>query len=354
MYFLYAWRNIQKLITSIFEGSGSLSGKTSTDSPFTSGGAKGPPAPQQQLPSPPQQIPVIPLQFTPPQPTPPQPPAHAGQLPRYNHGKVYATKLLKESGQADVYEGMQVNNDNSKVEVALKIFRREEDWNDCKVEIMSLCRVSGHPNVMEVLNFFEVPKPCMVMRLIRGGDLMDFLKKEGALKLEYAVHLLRGIGQGLAHLHNNGIAHRDMKSPNILIHVQGKSIHPVLIDLGMGKRVGFDSSVHTVVMKGTFLWMAPEMMETYSSTLKIDIYALGIIMWEIFSGKVPFSEYNFTTGFQLQHSVCKTHTRPSIDRLNPATGVKPGHVALMQKCWAADPKSRPTATEFLRELEKCL
>lgn len=180
-----------------------------------------------------------------------------------------------------MYEGVQVNNDNTKAEVALKIFRSEEDWNDCKEEIMSLCRVSGHPNVMEVLNFFEVPKPCMVMKLIRGGDLMDFLKKEGALKLEYAVHLLRGIGQGLAHLHNNGIAHRDMKSPNILIHIRGKSIQPVLIDLGMGKRVGFDSSVHTVVKKGTFLWMAPEMMKANSSTLylRIGYHHVGDILW---------------------------------------------------------------------------
>ena len=316
------------------------------------------PSPPPQ-PSPPQRFPV-----TPPQQFPLQPPAHGSppnhfspnhlnsQLPHYNNGKIYATILLKNSGQADVYEGVRVSNDSSTVEVALKIFRSEDDWNDCKVELMTLLRAGGHANVMEVLDFFEKPKPCMVMRLVRGGDLMDYLEKHGALKVDVAVSVLRGIALGLQHLHSHGIAHRDMKSPNILLQLP--SMDPVLIDLGMGKFVGSGSvTAHTTGAKGTLLWMAPEMMTDNLSGRKIDIYALGIIMWEIFSGQVPFNEYNFGNFGQFVLHVGIHNKRPSIDVVRRAAGVKPGHVALIQKCWVADPDNRPTATEFLQELEGC-
>ena len=251
-----------------------------------------------------------------------------------------------------MYDGVRVSNDNSTVEVALKIFRSEDDWNDCKVELKNLLRAGGHANVMEVLDFFEKPKPCMVMRLVRGGDLMDYLEKHGALKVDVAVSVLRGIALGLQHLHSHGIAHRDMKSPNILLQLP--SMDPVLIDLGMGKFVGSGSvTAHTTGAKGTLLWMAPEMMTDNLSGRKIDIYALGIIMWEIFSGQVPFNEYNFGNFGQFVLHVGIHNKRPSIDVVRRAAGVKPGHVALIQKCWVADPDSRPTATEFLQELEGC-
>ncbi len=76
---------------------------------------------------------------------PPSPSIHVtpnqtnSQLPHYYNDKLYATKLLKNSGQqADVYEGVRVSRDNSRVKVALKIFRNEDDWDDCKVELISL------------------------------------------------------------------------------------------------------------------------------------------------------------------------------------------------------------------------
>jgi serine/threonine protein kinase len=236
------------------------------------------------------------------------------------------------------------------VEVALKIFREKDDWDACKVELKSLFKAGGHANVMEVLDFFEVPKPCMIMRLVRGGDLKDYLKKHGALKIDTAVRVLRGIAMGLQHLHSHGIVHRDMKSPNVLLQLP--SMDPVLIDLGMGKMVG-SAITHTKAIKGTLLWMAPEMITEKSSGKKIDIYALGIIMWEIFSGKVPFNEFDFDNIGEFIIQVCTKNKRPSIDVVRQTAGVKSGHVALIQKCWVKDPDSRPTATEFLQELKDC-
>ena len=288
---------------------------------------------------------------------PPSPRIHVtpnqtnSQLPHYNNGKLYAIKkTVENSGQADVYEGVRVSSDNSRVEVALKIFRNEDDRDDCKVELISLFKASGHANVMEVLDFFEKPKPCMVMRLVRGGDLMDYLKKHGALKVDKDVHVLRGIAMGSEHVHSHGIVHRDMKSPNELLQLP--SMDPVLIDLGIGKLVG-SATARTIEIKGTSLWMAPEMMTDNLSGRKIDIYALGIIMWEIFSGQVTLNEFNFGNIAVFIIQVCTENKRPSVDVVRRIAGVKPGHVALIQKCWGKDPDSRPTATEFLQVLKDC-
>ena len=82
------------------------------------------------------------------------------------------------------------------------------------------------------MDFFEVPKPSFVMSLVVGGDLMDYLEKNGALNRRDSIIVLRGIGEGLQHLHAHNLAHRDLKSPNVLIRVP--SMEPVLIDLGLG------------------------------------------------------------------------------------------------------------------------
>ena len=234
--------------------------------------------------------------------------------------------------------------------MALKSFRNEDDWDDCKVELIRLFKAGCHANVMEVLDFFEKPKPCMIMQLVRGGDLMDYLKKHGALKVDNAVHILRWIAKGSEHVHSHGIVHRGMKSPNELLQLP--SMDPVLIDLGIGKLVG-SATARTIEIKGISLWMAPEMMTDNLSGRKIDIYALGIITWEIFSGQVPFNELNFGNIAVFIIQVCTENKRPSIDVVRRTAGVKPGRVALIQKCWCKDPDSRPTATESLQVLKDC-
>jgi len=146
---------------------------------------------------------------------------------------------------------------------------------------------------MEVLDFYEVPKPCFVMRFVVGGDLLDYIEMHGALDTNESFVILKGIGDGLKHLHGNQIVHCDLKSPNILLEDDGYSIRPVLIDLGLGRMLedGPSSSLKdTDGMKGSVVWMAPEMIKDNKWGSKTDMYALGIIMWEILSGKISLRE----------------------------------------------------------------
>jgi Protein tyrosine and serine/threonine kinase len=127
-----------------------------------------------------------------------------GELPHY--GDVVATRLLKKSGQADVYAGQKVGHAG---EVAIKVFRDASDWKDCKAELLAIVKIPEHPNLVAILDFFEVPLPCLVMNLIHGGDLRDYLNAHPEGVSGQAMRdMIHGIASGLAHLHTSKMVHR--------------------------------------------------------------------------------------------------------------------------------------------------
>lgn len=190
---------------------------------------------------------------------------------KYGHNGCFrATKLLKESGQANVYLGKQ----NNSQDVVLKIYHKTTDWDDCSKEVIRLMELPEHDHVIRVLDFFEEPKPCVVMPFIAGCDLMDYIEKNGPMDEFSALIVLTNIAKGLRHLHLHHVIHKDMKSPNILIELP--QFRVVLIDLGMGEYIGNDThELQADQPEGTLLWMAPEMMVTGKYNEKLDIYALG-------------------------------------------------------------------------------
>ena len=105
--------------------------------------------------------------------------------------------------------------------------------------------------------------PAFIMRFVAGGDLQDYLDKKGKLSGNHAVRLLKGIGEGLWHLHSNAVVHHDLKSPNILLEGKGSEMPPIVIDLGLGKEMNGaheDIQFQTRGVMGMAGWMAPEMI----------------------------------------------------------------------------------------------
>lgn len=272
------------------------------------------------------------------------------ELPVYDNGRICAKKRLKDSGQAQVYKGIMQGKDGSKQTVAIKVFKCKTDWDDCKQELMTLLRMSGHPNVMEVLDFYETPKPSFVMRFVAGGDLRDYLDKKGKITGKHATHILHGIGKGLCHLHSNGIVHRDLKSMNILLEKKGKAQTPVLIDLGLGKAMDPDSATdefQTVGCLGTASWMAPEMASQGKWSPKTDMYALGVIMWEVLTGDYPYQGmgWNQVLGF-----VVRKNGRPDYAGQMDKAKVSKENRDIVESLWHKDPAKRPSAEDFLARI----
>uniref|UniRef100_A0A7S2XPP9 Protein kinase domain-containing protein n=1 Tax=Attheya septentrionalis TaxID=420275 RepID=A0A7S2XPP9_9STRA len=270
-------------------------------------------------------------------------------LPSYDSGGIVATKELVNSGQAVVYRGTMRNKEGgkNKQDVAIKVFKNRKDWDDCKQELMSLLKISGHTNVMEVLDFFEVPMPAFVMRYVCGGDLMNHLSKKGKFTGKRAVSLLQGIGEGLRHLHSHAIVHRDLKSANILLEGKGSALRPVLIDLGLGKAVpkslAEGKQYQTRGFCGTAHGAAPEMISSGMWSTKSDMYALGIIMWEILTGSFPYIDKK---GFREVISFVHANGRPDAGEMQREK-VSQKHQQLVKSLWDKDPAKRPSSDEFL-------
>lgn len=270
------------------------------------------------------------------------------------------TKKLKESGQAQVYAGKR-GEDN----VAVKVFSMDEGEDDAKAayktELRMVLKMSKHQNVVEVFDFFETPAPALVMRLIEGEDLMDYLKKNGKCSEEEGKKLAIGIAKGLCHLHKHGVIHRDLKSLNVLRQKDGT---PVIIDMGLSAELerkrkptvtmtmqqmcsslaATHVSDKTKGFRGSIPWMAPEMISQRVWSEKIDVYAFGLVMWEIFAGRAPFiDEDEEVEGLELMGRILGGERPP----MESCSQIGPDLRAVMVDCWHADPRKRPSMKRVL-------
>jgi serine/threonine-protein kinase len=129
------------------------------------------------------------------------------------------------------------------------------------------------------------------MEWVDGLDLASFLGQRGTLSLAAALPVLRGIADALDHAHSRGVIHRDLKPANILLRATAETgdIVPMLVDFGLAK-VSDGLSLTGTGAIGTIAYMAPEQIESAKAvTPKTDLYALGIIAYEMLSGQPPFT-----------------------------------------------------------------
>ncbi len=141
-------------------------------------------------------------------------------------------------------------------------------------------------NIVKYLGFeiFE-GKPVMVMELVRGGSLRDKIGKVGKQKkidISEAISILRGVLNGLKIIHKKHIIHRDIKPENILL--DGRT--PKIADLGIGRMISPDEMASTAV--GTLFYMPPELLLGKPATFNVDIWSLGVTLYEMVTGEFPF------------------------------------------------------------------
>ncbi len=240
---------------------------------------------------------------------------------------------LGQGGMGIVYKARDRSLDEI---VAIKILRPDFAQDPRMAERFKseirLARRVRHPNVCAIHDYGEDHGLLYIsMEYVEGVDLKRVLREHGAFPPEEAYPVAIQIAEGLQAVHDAGIIHRDLKAPNIMSDGAG---HTRLMDFGIAKREGEGTRTATGHIVGTPEYMSPEQAQGHRVDFRSDIYALGIVVYEIFTGRVPFrGETPIST--ILKH----LHDPPPLE---PPEGLAiPAAVrAVLGRCLAKDPAER--------------
>jgi serine/threonine-protein kinase len=200
-------------------------------------------------------------------------------------GRYRIVALLGKGGMGEVYRAEDLTLEQP---VALKFlpeaWARNEDALARFRNEVRVARQVSHPNVCRVYDLGELDGLCFLsMEYVDGEDLGSLLRRIGRLPADKAIEIARKLCAGLAAAHEKGVLHRDLKPANIMLDSRGQVL---LTDFGLagiaGEIEGRD------VTSGTPAYMAPEQLAGEEVTVRSDIYSLGLVLYEIFTGKLPF------------------------------------------------------------------
>src|SRR5260370_15139080 len=202
--------------------------------------------------------------------------------------------------------------------VALKFLPEEASRNQRLLERfhgeVRVARLVSHPNVCRVYDIGEIEgMPFISMEYVDGEDLASLLLRIGRLPGDKAIETARKLCAGLAAAHDRGVIHRDLKPQNIMMNRRGEV---VIMDFGLAAIA--DQLSGAEVRNGTPAYMAPEQLRGEAVTAKSDIYALGLVLYEIFTGKRPFDAKNVQQLIDMQESAHLTSMTTVPAEIRPA------------------------------------
>jgi serine/threonine-protein kinase len=205
------------------------------------------------------------------------------------HGRYEILEPLGRGGMGMVYKARDRTLDET---VAIKVLRPEFAQDPTMAERfkseIKLARKVRHKNVCAIHDFDEDRGLLYIsMEFVEGMDLKRVLKEKGALPTAEAYEVAIQVADGLQAVHESGIIHRDLKTPNIIVDARGVAR---LMDFGIAKRHGAEGGTLTATgqVVGTPEYMSPEQAQGHKLDPRSDLYALGIVIYEVFTGAVPF------------------------------------------------------------------
>ena len=143
----------------------------------------------------------------------------------------------------------------------------------------------NHPNIVTIFEVSETPPYYIAMEYIEGGSIAKLIREEGTISPARTAAILRQVASALDEAHKNGVVHRDLKPSNVILDATGR---PILTDFGIAKARESTKLTQTGMVMGTPEYMAPEEIQGQPASAASDIYSLGVIVYEMLAGRVPF------------------------------------------------------------------
>ena len=206
----------------------------------------------------------------------------------------------------------------------------------------------AHPNIVTVIDRGEDQgRQYIVFEFVDGENLKELIVRSGPLPLRRAVELAVAVADGLAFAHERGLVHRDVKPQNVLLTENGTV---KVTDFGIARSIEVGRGLtQTGTVVGTGEYLAPEQATGGGVSAATDVYSLGVVLWEMLTGRVPFEGDNFVS-VALRHV---NEEAPDIRQLR--SDVPPRLAAAIDKALQKDPARRfPTMRAFAEELRACL
>ena len=264
------------------------------------------------------------------------------------NGRYKIQTLIGTGGMAAVYLAKDLILDRL---VAIKVLRLDFRQNNDAMrrfrrEALSATQLT-HPNIVGVYDVGQSQEMnYIVMEYVEGTDLKDYIRQRGALHPIEAVRIMMQIVSAIAAAHQNRIIHRDIKPQNILIDREG---NVKITDFGIAVALSDTSLTQTNTLLGSVHYLSPEQARGGMATIQTDIYALGIVLYELLTGRVPFDGESAV-------SIALKHFQEPLPPVVNRTAMVPQSLEnIVLKATAKDPMNRyRSCYEMFQDLKTCL
>ena len=250
---------------------------------------------------------------------------------------------IGSGGMADVYRAQDLLlNRPVAVKILHEQFRSDTEFIDkFNREAQAAARLS-HPNIVNIYDVGVMDDAhYIVMEYVPGRTLKDKIKQEGRLSVEEALHIAKDIASALANAHANNLVHCDIKPHNILMMPDGSA---KVADFGIARAVTESTMTYSGNVVGSVHYFSPEQAKGTMITPKSDVYSLGVVLYEMLTGTLPF------TG-ETPVSIAMKHLQDeplSVRQIDPS--IPPVVEAIVTRAMSKDPALRPDAAELMQDI----